>query len=197
MNLLKQTRRQLHLTQSHGILRRYFVVNGFDGALTMLGLTIGFLISGSNDISIMISACVGAAIALGMSGMSSAYLSEAAERQHALAKLEEAMITDLQDSAHGKAARGVPFLIALVNGLAPLTISIIILLPLLLSHNGIALPVSPLYAAIAIALLLIFFLGVFLGRIAGVSWLRSGVQTVLVAIVTITLIYLFSGSLNG
>lgn len=193
MELLKQTRRQLHLTQSHGILRRYFVVNGFDGALTMLGLTIGFLVSNTSDLSVMINACLGAAIALGMSGISSAYLSESAERQHALAKLEEAMISDLQDSAHGKAARGVPFLIALVNGLAPLAISILILLPMFISHSGVLLPVSPLYAAIAIALLLIFFLGVFLGRIAGVSWLRSGIQTVLVAIVTISLIYIFSG----
>lgn len=193
MELLKQTRRQLHLTQSHGILRRYFVVNGFDGALTMLGLTLGFLVSEDANLSVIINACLGAAIALGISGISSAYLSESAERRHALAKLEEAMISDLQHSAHGKAARGVPFLIALVNGLAPLSISILIMAPLFLSQAGVTLAVSPLYIAISIALLLIFCLGVFLGRVAGVSWLRSGLQTLIVAIATISLIYLFSG----
>jgi VIT1/CCC1 family predicted Fe2+/Mn2+ transporter len=103
------------------------------------------------------------------------------------------MISDLQESAHGEATRWVPLLVALVNGLAPLIISLLILLPLWLSLAGIALPVPPLYAAIFIALLLIFFLGVFLGRIAGISWLRSGIQTLLVAVVTAALIYLFAG----
>jgi len=103
------------------------------------------------------------------------------------------MISDLQDSAHGEAARLTPMLIALVNGLAPLLISLLILLPLWLAQGGLSLPVPPLYAAILVALLLIFMLGVFLGRISGVSWLRSGVQTLLVALLTAALIYLFAG----
>lgn len=175
-------------------MRRYFVVNGFDGALTMLGLIMGFLISAPADLSMIISVCLGAAIALGMSGLSSAYISESAERKHALGKLERAMVSDLQSSAHGVATRWVPLLIALVNGLAPLIISLLILSPLWLTLAGVALPVSPLYTAIFVALLLIFLLGVFLGRISGVTWLRSGIQTLLVAVITASLIFLFAGN---
>ena len=102
-------------------------------------------------------------------------------------------MTDLGDSAHGEAARGVPLLVALVNGFAPLAISLVILIPLLVANAGLELPVSPLYAAVATALLLLFLLGVFLGSIAGVSWLRSGIQTLLVAILTAAFIYLFAG----
>jgi len=193
MNLYQQAVFLLRITRSHGILRRYFVVNGFDGALTMLGLIIGFLVSAPADLSVIINACLGAAIALGMSGLSSAYISEAAERKHALGKLEEAMIHDLQESAHGKAARWTPLLVALVNGSAPLIISLLILLPLWLSNAGLPLPLSPLYIAIIVALLLIFLLGVFLGRIAGISWLRSGIQTLLVAVLTAALIYMLAG----
>jgi len=192
VKLFRQIKFLLHITRTHGIVRRYFVVNGFDGALTMLGLIIGFLFSEAMDISIIINVCIGAAIALGVSGISSAYVSEAAERRRHLTKLEEAMATDLQDSAHGSAARWVPILIALINGSAPLIISLLILTPLWLSHAGIPLPLSPLYLAIAIALLLIFLLGVFLGRIAGTSWLRSGIQTLLIALLTAALIYLFA-----
>lgn len=191
--MLGQIKFLLDITRTHDIVRRYFVVNGFDGALTMLGLIIGFIVSQSGDLDVIINVCLGAAIALGMSGLSSAYISESAERKHALGKLEQAMISDLGDSAHGEASRWVPLLIALVNGLAPLVISFLILSPIWLSINGVALPLSPLYAAIMIALLLIFLLGVFLGRIAGISWWRSGVQTLLVAVVTIALIYLFAG----
>lgn len=193
MKLLEQARFLLHITRSHHILRRYFVVNGFDGALTMLGLIIGFLVSAPADLSVIINACLGASIALGMSGLSSAYVSESAERQHALSKLEGAMISDLQDSAHGLAARNVPLLVALVNGLSPLVISLLIISPLLLSDAGLAMPTSPLYIAIFIALILVFLLGVFLGRIAEISWYRSGIQTLLIAVLTVGLIYLFAG----
>ncbi len=191
MSLLRQVKFLLRITRTNHILRRYFVVNGFDGALTMLGLIIGFLVSTPADLSLIINACLGAAIALGVSGVSSAYVSESAERKRALGKLEGAMISNLQDSAHGKAARLVPILIALVNGSAPLIISLLILVPLWLSNAGISLPLPPLYAAIIIALLLVFLLGVFLGRIAGISWMRSGIQTMLVAIMTAVLIYMF------
>ncbi|MCW8830332.1 MAG: hypothetical protein OQK32_02310 [Gammaproteobacteria bacterium] len=193
MDMLGQVKFLLDISRSRDIVRRYFVVNGFDGALTMLGLIIGFIVSESDDLAVIINVCLGAAIALGMSGLSSAYISESAERKHALDKLEQAMISDLGDSAHGEASRWVPLLVALVNGLAPLLISFLILLPIWLSISGIVLPLSPLYAAIIVALLLIFLLGMFLGSIAGISWLRSGLQTLLVAVVTVVLIYLFAG----
>ena len=154
MSLLEQTRFLLRITRTHDIMRRYFVVNGFDGALTMLGLILGFLVSGATDLSVIINVCLGAAIALGVSGVSSAYVSEVAERERALGKLEDAMITNLRDSAHGEAARGVPLLVAFVNGFAPLAISLLILMPLIAANAGFTLPVSPLYAAVAIALLL-------------------------------------------
>jgi hypothetical protein len=102
----------------------------------MLGLIIGFLISETTDLSVIVNVCLGAAIALGMSGISSAYVSESAERKRALLKLEEAMIEDLHDSAHGEAAREVPILIALVNGCAPLIMSLLILTPLFLANAG-------------------------------------------------------------
>jgi len=193
MNFISQVKFLLRITRSDDIIRRYFVVNGFDGALTMLGLIIGFILSATVDVSIIINACLGAAIALGVSGMSSAYVSEYAERKRTLGQLEDAMISNLHDSAHGEAARGVPLLIALVNGLAPFVISLLILTPLFLSNSGIVFPLSPLYISVAIALLLIFFLGVFLGKVSGVSWLRSGMQTLVVALLTSGLIYLFIG----
>ncbi len=190
MSPLQRINFLLRISRSHGIVRRYFVVNGFDGALTMLGLIIGFYISGASDLGLVITACLGAAIALGVSGVSSAYVSEVAERRRALQELEEAMITDLGASAHGQAARWVPMLIALVNGSAPLLISILIILPLWLARAGLTLPLPPLLAAILVAFTILFLLGVFIGRIAGRSWLGSGLQTLLVALVTTALILL-------
>jgi hypothetical protein len=64
------------------------VTNGFDGALAMLGLMMGFYITDKVSISTVLNACVGTAIALMMNGLSSAYVSEAAERQKELRELE-------------------------------------------------------------------------------------------------------------
>ena len=194
MNLLHQAKLLISISRTNDIARRYFVVNGFDGALTMFGMIIGFLVSATDELTVIMNACLGAAIALGMSGLSSAYVSEVAERKRALIKLEEAMITDLSDTAHGEAARWMPLWVALVNGAAPLLISLLILLPLWLAIAGFRFPVSPLYIAITVAMILIFLLGVLLGRIADISWLRSGVQTLLVALVTGALIYLIAGN---
>ncbi|SIS68151.1 hypothetical protein [Neptunomonas antarctica] len=194
MKLLNKAKFLLEITRSQGIARRYFVVNGFDGALTMLGLILGFNFSASTPLPIIINACLGAAIALGVSGISSAYVSELAERRRELLKLEEAMLKDLQASAHSQAARWVPIIIAVVNGSAPLLISLVILSPLLITNAGIVLPIPPLYLAVILALIIVFLLGVFLGRISGVSWLRSGLQTLLVAITTSILIYFFTGN---
>ena len=74
-------------------MRRYFVVNGYDGALTMLGLIMGFYVSDHVELAVVITTCLAAALALGMSGVSSAYISEAAERRRTLAKLEKAMVS--------------------------------------------------------------------------------------------------------
>lgn len=183
----------LNLSDSGAIVRRYMVVNGFDGVLTMLGLLVGFVISPATDLHVVISACLGAAVALGVSGISSAYISESAERQHALNELQQAMAKDLEETAHGQAARWVPWLVAVANGLAPFLLSICVLLPLFLASHGMVLPASPLYIAITIAVVLIFSLGVYLARLTRASWLKSGLQTALVAGITVLLIYLLAG----
>lgn len=188
MTLFRQVRFLLHITRSSDIARRYFVVNGFDGALTMLGLIMGFYVTGGVALSIVITACMGAAIALGMSGLSSAYLSEAAERKKELGELESAMVADLNETAHGRAARLVPFVIALVNGLAPFVFSLLIISPLWLAQFGLWLPLDPLETAVCLAFVVIFLLGIFLGKVSGTFWLLSGIQTSMIALGTVLLI---------
>ncbi len=181
------------ISRSKLIARRYFVVNGFDGALTMLGLLMGFYFS-NDDIALnmVIAACMGAAIALSVSGVSSAYISESAEKKQELKELESAMIADLQDSAHGQATRLMPFIIALVNGLAPLIFSLIIMLPLFLSQWQFELITYPVETSVLLAFILIFLLGVFIGKISDSFWLFAGLRALLIALITSLLIYFTS-----
>ncbi|MEN8167597.1 MAG: hypothetical protein ABFR65_09005 [Pseudomonadota bacterium] len=181
----------LHLRRAKSILRRYFVTNGFDGAFTMLGLMAGFYSSNRVDIAVALSASLGTAIALFMSGLSSAYLSESAERRRELYDLEQALITDLSQSDYGEASRYLPAVVALVNGLSPLLISLLIMTPLWLSILGFNLPLSPFLLAILIAMACTFLLGIFIGSISRTFWLWAGLRTLAIAILTISIILLF------
>ena len=96
--------RLIRITESEGIARRFFVTNGFDGALTMIGLFMGFYLDPQIPVEVAINACMGAAISLFVSGSTSAHISEAAERKKEIQELEAAMVKDLRASLHGQAA---------------------------------------------------------------------------------------------
>ena len=185
----------VHILRARSIARRYMVTNGFDGALTMLGMITGFYISGTTELSVAISACLGASIALFVSGLSSAYLSEKAERKKELDELEQSLLHDLKDSHYGQASLYLPMLVALVNGLSPLLLSLIIMSPLFFAAMEYTLPASPFLSAIFIALICIFFLGVFLGTISKSFWLWSGLRTLIIAVITVVIILLFGQQL--
>jgi len=185
----------LHTLRARSIARRYLITNGFDGSLTMLGMLTGFYTSGMTDLSVAISACLGAAVALFISGLSSAYLSEKAEREKELRELEQALLVDLKESDYGQASRYLPILVALVNGLSPLLLSLVILLPLFLAEQFHALPSSPFVSAIVMALMCTFFLGVFSGKISKTFWLWSGLRALIIAVITMAIILLFGHSI--
>jgi predicted membrane protein (TIGR00267 family) len=189
VNLLSQFLLLLKITRSSDIARRYFVVNGFDGALTTLGIIVGLYHVGTTSIPLVISACFGAAIALGVSGLSSGYISESAERKRELQELEGAMVTDLATSAHGQASRLIPLVIALVNGAAPFVFALLIISPLWFASSFENLPLDPLESSIVVALASIFLLGIFLGKVSGRFWLFSGLRTLMIAIMTAAIIF--------
>jgi predicted membrane protein (TIGR00267 family) len=181
----------LRISRSRTIMRRYFITNGFDGVLTMLGLLIGFRLSGSTEYAVLSATGFGAAVALMVSGLSSAYISESAERRHELDTLRQAMMDDLGGSAHEEASRIVPIMVALVNGLSPLLFALLILLPLWLGVAGFTVILNPVDLSIVTALVLVFMLGVYIGRLNGVFWLWAGLRAALLACVIALLLYLF------
>ncbi len=190
MSLFSRLRFLLRITHAWAIGRRYFVTNGFDGTLTILGIMIGFYMSGGIELAVVISACLGAAVALGVSGISSAYISEAAERKKELRELEQALVADLSDSDHALASKYIPLFVAAVNGFSPFLISLILISPLWWVRLGMHLPFNPLLASIALAFTILFLLGVFLGRISGSWGIWMGIKTTLIGLLTAFLVFL-------
>lgn len=101
------------------IARRYFVLNGFDGILTVLGITAGSFSTQVGDPKVLITSCLGSAIALGVSGISGAYITEKAEHLKEFKELQSTMLSDLKDSVHKKNVTQRSVAISIVNGASP------------------------------------------------------------------------------
>ena len=77
------------------ISRRYFVSNGFDGALTSVGIVVGAYLSGVPDGFTVVKIGVGAAVGLGTSGFWSVWEIEKAEKLAEMYEIEGSMLEEM------------------------------------------------------------------------------------------------------
>jgi predicted membrane protein (TIGR00267 family) len=171
------------------IARRYFAMNAFDGVLTTIGILVGNYLAGVKDAHIAIKTGIATSIAMGVSGLWGAYLTEAAERQRELDELEKVSLTNQNDTHIGRASRTAVVVVSIVDGLAPFLAALIVLIPLFFDPLIGNILIS--YGlAILVALFSLFSLGMFLGLVSGKSLLRYGLQTLLAGLVAIGINFL-------
>lgn len=182
----------LQVTRARGILRRYFVMNAFDGAMTSLGVVIGSYITGISVPSTIIGVILVSGVAMAISGFTGTYMMESAERSHSLNELEDAMLTDLEKTMYGRASRFVSLFAALVDGSAPFIAALPCIFPFMLASIAL-LPIHlAFYSSVGASLVVLFVLGVFLGRLSEKNLVYSGLKMV-VAGTIVALIALFLG----
>jgi predicted membrane protein (TIGR00267 family) len=180
----------LSITRSKSILRRYFVMNAFDGAMTTLGVVIGSYITNIDDPISVIGVILVSGVAMAISGFSGTYMTE---RSHSLHALEDAMLVDLEMSDFGKATKVVSLFSALVDGTAPFLASLPCILPFFLALIGL-LPIHiAFFSSIVASLVVLFVLGFYLGRISEKNVLVSGIKMVIAGTV-VALIAIILGS---
>ena len=183
----------LRVTKAPMILRRYFAMNAFDGAMTSLGVVIGAYISNIDEPMTVIGVILVSAIAMAVSGFSGTYMTESAERVKSLNELEDAMLTNLEDTIYGKASRFVSVFAALVDGSAPFLASLPSVIPFYLATVGL-LPMGLAFTvSIAAALAILFLLGVFLGRLSESNIIYSGVKMVIAGVAVALIALLLNG----
>jgi len=171
------------------IARRYFAMNAFDGVLTTIGVLAGNYLAGVRDLSIPIRTGIATSIAMGISGLWGAYLTETAERQRELSELEKVSLIDQTNTSIGRASRFSVIVVSIVDGLAPALASMIVLIPLFLG-NLIANPVLSYALAGGTALLCLFGLGMFLGKVSDKNLIGFGMKTLLAGLVAIAINFL-------
>jgi predicted membrane protein (TIGR00267 family) len=176
----------LETTKAYEIARRLFVMNAFDGTLTIMGVVIGAHFSGVSDAHIVITAGMAGSVAMGISGISGAYLAERAERKRDLKKLEMAMLKNLDDTHYARATEFASVIVAVVDGISPALSAAVIVMPYFFVPQISML--SAFYASLVLSLAILFTLGVFLARISDERPIASGLQMILVGIVTIIIV---------
>ena len=172
------------------IARRYFIKNGFDGSMTTLGIVVGSWIVRVAEPHIIVTAGLGACLAMGVSGLFGAYMTEKAERKRNLKELESAMLIDLKNSVHNEASEFVSIYAALIDGTSPMLTAIIALIPFILTLSGILVIWDAYIISIILTLTTLFMFGLYLGRIAKENILLYGLQTVAAGILIVAIIYI-------
>jgi len=175
------------------IARRYFVMNAFDGVLTMLGVIIGAYMAGNMDRAIILGSGISVSIAMGLSGFSGSYMTEQAERIREMKKLESALLINLNGTRHERANRFAVIFVSMIGGLSPAIGAMIVVAPFfmgsVISHE------MAVYTSICLALIILFILGVYLAHISdermiihGTKMLGVGIITIITCTVAISLI---------
>lgn len=200
MGFLKRRLRQFKdyndIAEIGEIVRRYFVMNAFDGTLTIIGVLTGSYVARVKSASVVISTGLATSVAMGVSGLWGAYFTEAAERKRDLNELENHTLTDLSETRIGRASRMAGIIVALVDGLAPFLSALVALLPFFfnVSLGDVYLCY---YLSLGIALLSLFGLGAFLGMVSRENIALWGLKMIGAGLLSIVLGYLLGGLEGG
>lgn len=192
---LQQLREYEDISEVGEIARRYFVMNAFDGVLTMIGVLIGNYLAGVESARVVISIGLATSMAIGVSGFWGAYFTESGERKRDLNDLESYTLTDLNETKIGRASRAAAIVVSLVDGFAPFLAALVVLSPFFLTSLWGEIYHS-YYLSLAMALGVLFALGAFLGAISRENIALTGVKMIgagLLAMVLGYLLRLFEG----
>ena len=166
------------------IARRYFAMNAFDGVLTIIGVLMGNLTAGVDNPKIVVSTGLATSVAMGVSGLWGAYLTETAERKRGLIELSSQTLTDLNDTRIGRASRVAAVIVALVDGLSPFLAAMLVLTPFF--AVGLFTSITWVYyTSLGMALLTLFALGLFLGHISHENLILYGAKTIIAGVISI------------
>jgi predicted membrane protein (TIGR00267 family) len=183
---IKRIKEYREISEVGETTRRLFSMNGFDGCITILGVLIGFYIQNVYEPMLIFKTGIAAAIAMSMSGLWGAYLTERSVRIKDLKELESATLSDLKNTRIGSALKFATIVVSVVDAVSPLITSFLPLIPFLFAEN---LGIKACYLISFIILFLtLFLLGIFLGSISKENLLISAIKMILAGIMSVLII---------
>ena len=174
------------ITNVGPIVRRYFVIGAFDGALTVLGIIIGASAVGATEAhkALILSASIGAAVALAVSSAIGAYEAERVEKKLDIRTIERALLARLSEE-HKEAFRFAAILSAVAHGIAPLIAALLPIIPFAFLDVR-----SATIAAILVTLVILFVIGAYLGNLVRERVIVTGLRFVAAGLGTAVVLWL-------
>ena len=191
--IINRIKLYIEVTHIGDIARRYFVKNGMDGSMTVLGIILGSWVAKVENPYVIVMAGFGACLAMGVSGLFGAYITEKAERKRIIKDLEESILSDLDGSLQQNASEFVPALAALVDGLSPSLTATVSLIPFIISMMGLLSIWDSYVISTVLTFAPLFALGLFLGRVARERMWLYGLQMVAAGAVITLIVYVLGG----
>ncbi|MBU2100430.1 VIT1/CCC1 transporter family protein [Candidatus Micrarchaeota archaeon] len=181
----------LQLIKENDIIRRYIVMNSFDGVLTILGIVIAMLVAGAMDANIVIISSIGVIIATGVSGIWGGYSIEKAERKRNLKTLEKHLMRKLKKTQVAEEYKKMSLMMGLANGLSSSIVSFILIIPFFLAQFNLIGKMEAYFASIILIIVFLFGLGFSVGTIAKEKQLQHGLEMIGAGILVGIIIYFF------
>lgn len=174
----------IRISEANKIARRYFIMNSFDGSVTILGVLLGVIFGGITEPTQIVGIGIATGVALMVSGFSGTIIAEEAERNKDIKELEESMLMDLKDTVYTKAARFSIIYIGFINAIAPFLSIMISLIPLILAIAGLVSVDLALPATIVVAISYMGILGILISKITGRNKIREALKLMAIGIAT-------------
>ncbi|MBI2129754.1 VIT1/CCC1 transporter family protein [Candidatus Woesearchaeota archaeon] len=167
------------------IARRYLAMNSFDGVLAILGILLASFFADIRSRSMVITASLGIAVAIAVSGFYGTFITEKAERTGKIKRLEKSVGMFLKESQIQSAHSFATLALAAIDGLSPFLIAIIIVMPFFIASSI----TSAYYMSFALAALFLFLVGAFLARISKENMFIEGTKMVIAGAVCTIIIF--------
>ena len=130
-----------------------------------------------------------------ISGITSSYLTESAERKRDIEELEKSMLSNLDGTIIVEANRTTTLVVSLINGLSPFFAGLATAIPLFLVFVGLNIAFA-FVLSVAFGMIILFVLGLFLGKVSKTNILIYGFKTLAAGILVVIMIWIFS-SITG
>ncbi|MBD3351562.1 MAG: hypothetical protein GF364_08750 [Candidatus Lokiarchaeota archaeon] len=189
------------MTNYMEIARRYFVMNFFDGVLTVLGVLIGYFVVMLQGLPVVfldvLIPSLSVSVAIGISGITGGYLTERAERKAEIINIEKNMSINRDKSKSKKSEKTLlekaesfaTNLASAINGFAPFLGGIVILLPFLFESLSL---VTMFIISFVISVLTLYLLGLYLAKIAKDNIWKYSLPLIVAGLLTVVFTIIFT-----
>lgn len=178
------------IISENNILRRYLIMNSFDGTLSAFGLIIAMFLSKVAEPRLILFSGIGVVFATGISGVWSGYLSEKAERKHELLELKKLNPRENLEERRQE-FKELTIIMGLANGLSTAIVGALVISPFFFAAAHYIPVETAFFVSFILVAAILVILGAVMSRISKESFFKHALLTLFAGFMVGVVIFLF------